>query len=40
MNDTFIYELKDSLMTKSELSYYNAIVKALPTDIIYSHRLI
>lgn len=30
MNDTFIYELKDSLMTKSELSYYNAIVKALP----------
>ena len=30
MNDKFIYELKDSLMTKSEITYYNAIVKALP----------
>ena len=34
MADDFIYELKDCIMTKNELSYYNAIVKTLPNGYL------
>lgn len=30
MTDHFIYELKNCIMTKNEISYYNAIINSLP----------